>query len=1242
MQGTDVLEQEDRTYTSSGELKSITLNNAVTTEFKYDEYGLGGRRTREYRYAFDGTADNADDTVNLVSTTIQDWRGELVSRTGPGVVEEHRSESTDGVGRVLTTIALGPSGASLVSNITERDGLGRRTGQKASVPNGQWRTWSYDTFGRRTVEMINNETVRSWGYNPDHSVTETITPAPDPARTVNWDIRYVTRDGAVWLSQTTRDNVSPEDPAGQEKFTQQEKLTGFGAKEISVRRFRDHGGDWTTITTTIDASRKAMVETTQRPNVISPYIRKYRAGLLVWERANDELRPTTYQYDPLGRVVTVVDNNGAQTTTTYDHVFGQVASVDVAGNDGTSSSQSSIYYQPNETTPGLLKRQTVNGQETDYQWTARGELAATWGATYPVKYDYDAAGRLWKMHTFRVDPGTNPASWPAGDITEWVYYPGTMALQKKKDAANQGPVYEYDPRGWLSKRTWVRTYNGGALFTLYSHNRLGELTGINYNDTTPDVTISRDSKGLVRGVTDGTGGWTYAYDDKDRLEREICNATDSALIYQRDSIGRRTGYGYWDQSTGTWSTWGGWGFDAATGRINGVSTPEGWIGYRYLETTGQLELVQIQASESMQLTNERSYDGLGRLNSTSTSATGFAAPAPALTRTYTYDTSGRRNKMTDEDNDYWEYNYNGRGEAFEGKKKRGSESYPLAWQQFGYTFDAIGNRTSTSQYYHTTASRTYNSLNQASSGTNGGFVAIIGQADAASTTTVNGQPTSRNGMDFGATVSGPNGYYPRWASVNVIETKQGQPPTQTQTTGHVFIPSPYASIQYDEDGNLTQDDRWKYTWDAENRLIKQETKWQGANAVAGMPILRLEYKYDAHGRRVEKKVSTWNTLTNSFHLTRTTKFAYDRWNLIAEWDSPNPQPSTLNLIRTHHWGLDLSSSLGGAGGVGALVLSRYHQANGQTSSCVPAYDGNGNVIAMIDSVTGKRAAEYEYGPFGELLRSTGPLSSANPFRHSTKYQDDATGLLYYGYRYYSADAGRWIGRDPIGIRGGANLYGFVLNNPVSLIDILGLEGCGSGSDGSGESPKPNWHHDYPQEHEKFFKSKGIDIHEAKRGTIFEDPADHTGKGGIHPEGYNKDWDDWIEEHQDADDKEIEGFQRELREGKYKKQYKNGKPATKGYNEWKKERRTMNIKAKLRCLGTIAILCTAIDAAANADEIADNFEEAIDQFTHVIDDDVARLGPAGRLAQIASDLGGGEISANVILAELLKVKCCPKK
>jgi RHS repeat-associated protein len=73
------------------------------------------------------------------------------------------------------------------------------------------------------------------------------------------------------------------------------------------------------------------------------------------------------------------------------------------------------------------------------------------------------------------------------------------------------------------------------------------------------------------------------------------------------------------------------------------------------------------------------------------------------------------------------------------------------------------------------------------------------------------------------------------------------------------------------------------------------------------------------------------------------------------------------------------------------------------------------------------------------------MAKVNPFRFSTKFQDDETDLLYYGYRYYSASTGRWLSRDPKDELGGLNIYGFLRNGPISDFDRLGL----SGSDGGG-------------------------------------------------------------------------------------------------------------------------------------------------------------------------------------------------
>jgi RHS repeat-associated protein len=64
------------------------------------------------------------------------------------------------------------------------------------------------------------------------------------------------------------------------------------------------------------------------------------------------------------------------------------------------------------------------------------------------------------------------------------------------------------------------------------------------------------------------------------------------------------------------------------------------------------------------------------------------------------------------------------------------------------------------------------------------------------------------------------------------------------------------------------------------------------------------------------------------------------------------------------------------------------------------------------------------------------------YRYSGKERDDFTGLYYFGYRYYAHWIGGWMSPDPLGPEGGDNLYLYVDNNPVNLVDPNGLEVIG--------------------------------------------------------------------------------------------------------------------------------------------------------------------------------------------------------
>ncbi len=231
----------------------------------------------------------------------------------------------------------------------------------------------------------------------------------------------------------------------------------------------------------------------------------------------------------------------------------------------------------------------------------------------------------------------------------------------------------------------------------------------------------------------------------------------------------------------------------------------------------------------------------------------------------------------------------------------------------------------------------------------------------------------------------------------------------------------FGAFSYDANGNLKADGLRTYDYDAENRLITVTQDGAVWN-----------YKYDYLGRRIEKSGPSG-----------TTRFLYDGWNLIAELDASN------TVQRRFAWGLDVSGTLQGAGGVGGLLV-----IDSGITQYRPVYDASHNVIALYDG-SGNTVAAYEYDPFGKHS-AQGAYATQNPFRFSTKYTDAETEFVYYGHRYYVPTLGRFLNRDPIEEAGGLNLYGFCGNDGVNRWDYLGMNAFTdwfTGLFGRNEDPK---------------------------------------------------------------------------------------------------------------------------------------------------------------------------------------------
>lgn len=398
--------------------------------------------------------------------------------------------------------------------------------------------------------------------------------------------------------------------------------------------------------------------------------------------------------------------------------------------------------------------------------------------------------------------------------------------------------------------------------------------------------------------------------------------------------------------------------------------------------------------------------------------------------------------MTHANGDHWNYGYDLLGQVISGKK-RNLDDLLIPGLQYEFDYDDIGNRTQTRTGGDASGSNlrtnnyTANALNQYSSRDIGPYIEVHGLAASNTTVTVNNQATDRVGHYFRKELNSDNSSaVVNQGITNVAVLKNAGPDDKdivSTATGSRLLRQNPENFTYDDDGNLLTDGLWNYVWNGENRLIELNSRTN----VPASQRKKLQFTYDHQGRRTSKVVSTWNHSTHSYLPTATNLFVYDNWNLIAALNSSPSQSPTLQ--QSYAWGQDLSRSGRRAGGVGGhLFLSQY--STPQSTTHFTGHDGNGNVILMVSASTGALSGQYEYSPFGEIVRETGEAAVGNPLRFSDKYWDEETCFYNFGLRYYDPAIDRWLSRDPIEELGGENVYGFVYSDPINSVDFHGLSG----------------------------------------------------------------------------------------------------------------------------------------------------------------------------------------------------------
>lgn len=751
-----------------------------------------------------------------------------------------------------------------------------------------------------------------------------------------------------------------------------------------------------------------------------------------------------FLYQDDGALSEAIAKNGSRTLFVYD-AFGRVLKEETYSKEGLFLSGKSFYYNSFHKI-----EEEINGQKTLYAYTPFGKLKSIRKDNSFVEYEYDASQRIAKEKTW-----VNQQSYQAkifiydllnrvieekildesDQLLSRVRYSYDKAGNKIEEVRGEGsvlktvyngegkPVQVIDPEGNSTYFTYNREFynkHGQYVLQVLEDNSLGIQTITEMNILgKPDSVIKKNSLGEILSKKeigyDADQNISFVKETviggkerPDILTKYFYNKENS-LILLIEAFGTK------EQKT-TEFCYNASGQEIATKKPDGTAIEKTYDALNRLQSlkasNGSFSYAfeydssgHLSKSHDLVIgkTVERSYDTLGNLL-TENFGNGIIVK-------YSYDFIGRPLLVVLPDDSSVSYTY----DALHLKKcKRVSKNGKTIFSHDYLSYDLAGHLLEEKNSCQSGISRYQYNLNGYLEKTESDLFSEEIRHDALG----NIIRIKREGAFFDEENSysyddlkqlkeekGLFTHTYQHDSLNNCITQDGK--EKKVNSLNQLLEADGKTYSYDANGNRLSDGEKEYQYDALDRLVLVSFKDEV-----------YVYAYDSFNRRLSKthKNKEGSILDEEFYL-------YFGQNEVGSYDKD------LHLKEFRMLGTGKGAE------IGASLLIELN-----SSSYFTLHDYHGNIIALVDVATLEVKEHYHYSAFGKEKFLNNPV---NPWRFSSKRVDPETGFSNFGRRYYDSETMRWLSPDPIGFEGGPNLYAYVMNNPLSLYDLYGLEAVGN-------------------------------------------------------------------------------------------------------------------------------------------------------------------------------------------------------